>query len=58
MNAIISPGGSLQPYSYQNTTSGGVYQYVNGQNVPAVDQTGLTTADLSVTSFSIRVTTQ
>lgn len=58
LNAIISPGGSLQPYSYQNTTSGTVYQYINGQNVPAVDQAGLTTADLSVTSFSIRVTTQ
>ena len=58
LNAIISPGGMLQPYNYQNTTSGTVYEYVNGAPIPATDQPGLTTADLSVTSFRFQVTTQ
>lgn len=58
LNIIAGINGVIQPYSYQNTSSGTVLEYVNGVSVPATDQAGLTTADLSVINFSLQITSQ
>ncbi len=58
LNIIAGINGVIQPYSYQNTSSGTVLQYVNGLSVPATDQAGLTTADLSVVNFNLQITSQ
>ena len=58
VNLITSVNGSFQASNYQNTTSSSVFEYVNGSPQPATDQAGLTTADLSVTNFSMQITSQ
>ena len=58
LNIIAAINGVFQPYSYQNTSSSAVLEYVNGVAVPATDQAGLTTADLSVVNFSLQITSQ
>ena len=58
LNIIAGINGVIQPYNYQNTSSGTVLEYVNGVSVPATDQAGLTTADLSVINFSLQITSQ
>lgn len=58
LDIIAGINGVIQPLSYQNTSSSTVLEYVNGGSVPATDQSGLTTADLSVINFSLQITSQ
>ncbi len=57
LNIPLETNGTIQPYSYQNTTSNVVYQYINGVAQPVTNfPDAATDADLTVTNFSIQIT--
>ena len=56
LNIPVAPGGTVQPYSSSNTTSATVFEYVNGQAQPVMDVPQVTVPDLTVTNFTIQIT--